>query len=335
MTTAEDVGRKAGVSVATVSRVFSQKGYVSRQTREAVLSAAEELGYFPNAIARGLKTQRSGFIAFIMPEVLDPYFFATLARGVEEVAAEHGFNLLIGNTNENPSREQSLVELMVANAVEGVIITPAGGSARSFKSLASRKIPTVFVDRTVPGFSADSVCSDDRKGAALLVEHLAQLGHKRIALINGHMNTSVARDRAAGFREAMERLGLDYQDQLVSSGLWTIESAESRMTSLLGSRENFTAVVGANLYMSIGVLRSLRQLGRSVPGDLSLVSFNDLELAAEIDPFLTVLSHPIQTMGRVAMNLLTERINGRYQGTPRALLLSPQLIVRQSTGAVP
>jgi LacI family transcriptional regulator len=333
MVTVADVARVSGVSTSTVSRVLSKRGYASPATREAVFSAAKRLGYVPNAIARGLKTQRSGFIAFIMPESLDPFFFSTLARGVEDVANENGFQILLGNNDENQIKDRNYIDLMVANAIEGMILTPTINSERTYKVLNERGIPAVLVDRVVPGFRADTVRSDDALGARLLVGHLAGLGHRRIALVNGHLQTSVAVDRDAGFREAMQRFSLPVEEDLISAGPWFIEDAERRADAILANPQPPTAIVAANLNMAIGALRSLRRHQRRVPEDVALVSFNDLELAAEIDPFLTVLSQPIESMGRIAMGLLLERINQRYLGEPRDVVLSPKLVVRRSCGA--
>jgi LacI family transcriptional regulator len=333
MVTVTDVAKKAGVSTSTVSRVMSRSGYASLETRDAVFAAAKELGYVPNAIARGLKTQKSGFIAFIMPEILDAFFFTALARGVEEVANQNKFQILLGNNNEDQEKERQYVELMVANAIEGVIMTPSANySRRTYKVLEEQRIPTVLVDRTVTGFRADTVRSDDIGGAKLLVDHLVELGHQRIAFVNGNRHTSVAVDRGEGFTRAMAAAGLRADERLMSWGPWFIEDAERRVDALITSRHRFTAVVAANLYMAIGTLRALRKRQIRVPEDVSLVSFNDHDVAAELSPFLTALSQPIYSMGRIGMGLLLERIRGAYSGDPRDVVLSPTLVMRRSSG---
>ena len=331
---AKDVGRLAGVSTATVSRVLSKRGYVSATTRAAVLSASEELGYVPNAVARSLKTQRSGFIAFIVPEIIND-FYTTLSRGVEDVANASGFHIMLGNTDEKTSKEKSYIELMVANAVEGLIIAPSSTSSKSYRLLAERNIPTVLVDRIVKGFSSDTVRSDDRKGAELLTNHLLGLGHRRIALINGHPETSVAIDRDAGYRATLAKAGIDYDPALVSWGPWFTDDADRRVGAMLSGGVAFTAVIGANIFMTVGAIRALRRQNLRIPDDVALVSFNDLDLAAEIDPFLTVLSQPIYTMGRIAMGLLIDRIQQKGGGPVRDVVLSPSLVVRRSCGTPP
>lgn len=327
-----DVGRLAGVSTATVSRVLSNRGYVSVTTRAAVLSAAEELGYVPNAVARSLKTQRSGLIAFIVPEITND-FYTTLSRGVEDVANASGYHIMLGNTDEKTSKERSYIELMVGNAVEGMIIAPSSTSSKSYRLLAERNIPTVLVDRVVKGFVSDTVRSDDRKGAELLTEHLLSLGHRRIAFINGHPETSVAIDRDAGYRATLAKAGVAYDPDLVSWGQWSTEDAEVRTEAILAKGLNLSAVIGANIFMTIGAIRVLRRRKLNVPNDVALVSFNDLDLAAEIDPFLTVLSQPIYTMGRIAMGLLVDQIQQRGAAPVRDVVLSPSLVIRRSCGA--
>jgi len=219
-----------------------------------------------------------------------------------------------------------------AEATE-IIMTPSVHASRGYKQLADRGTPTVIVDRAAPGFDSDTVRSDDRYGAELLVEHLAGLGHERIALVNGHIATSVAADRDAGFRAAMKRAGLQVDDRLISHGTWFIEDAERRVDELLArERRDFSAIIATNLYMTIGSMRALRRHRVRVPEDIALVSFNDLDLAAEIDPFLTALQQPIYNMGRMAMTLLLDRIQKRYAGKSRHIQERPTLTVRRSCG---
>jgi LacI family transcriptional regulator len=329
--TIHDVAKRAGVSVATVSRVISGRGYVSPASRQQVLAAADELAYVPNGMARGLKTQRSGLIALLVPEIVNS-FYTTISRGVEDVANANGLQVILGNTDESVAKETAYVELMVSTRVEGVIVAPAGRSAKSLKPLLATAVPTVLVDRSLKDFPADVVRGDGLGGAQTLTQHLLRLGHQRIALINGHLHTSVARDREAGYRKALSDAGLEIDGSLISSGTWFIDDAEERAAAILATPNPPTAIVATNNFMAIGALRALRKRGLSSPTDVALVSFDDIEDAAEIDPFLTALSQPAYTMGTLAMQLLLERINGTFRGTPREIILSPQLLVRRSCG---
>lgn len=332
MTTVRDVAQRAGVSPATVSRVVSNRGYVSSRTRAQVLRAVDDLEYVPNAMARGLKTQRSGLIALLIPEIVNS-FYTTIARGVEDVANANTLHVIVGNTDENAGKEKAYVELMVANHVDGVIVAPASKSARQLTPLLTKKVPTVLIDRTVDGFPADVVRGDNVEGALTLTRHLLALDHRRIAFVNGDLETSVARQREAGFRHALGDAGIGIDNRLISAGTWFIEDAEVRVAHILDGEPRFTAIFAANNFMAIGALRALRARGRRVPEDMALVCIDDIEVAAEIDPFLTVMAQPAYTMGTLAMQLLLERIGGAYHGPTRDIVLTPRLLIRRSCGS--
>lgn len=331
MATIRDVARQAGLSVATVSRVMSGRGYVSPSSRERVLQAAEALAYVPNGLARGLKTRRSGLIALLVPEIVNS-FYTTVSRGVEDVANTNGQQVIVGNTDEDVGKERTYVDLMISSQVEGVIIAPAGNSRDALQTLCAAAIPTVLIDRAFPGFPADTVRGDSIYGAKLLTRHLLAKGHRRIALINGHLDTAVAREREAGFREALYDAGVDIDERLISSGTWFIADAEARTGDLLDQGLAPTAILATNSFMVIGVLRALRARGLRVPEDISLVCFDDFEWAAEIAPFLTALAQPAYEMGATAMRLLLERITGADDGPLHEIVLEPTLLVRRSCG---
>jgi LacI family transcriptional regulator len=330
--TIHDVAKRAGVSVATASRALSGHGYVSAASRERVVQAAADLAYVPNGMARGLKTQRSGLVALLVPEIVNS-FYTTLSRGVEDVANANGLQVILGNTDESVIKERTYVELMITTRVDGVMVAPAGRTAGHLESLLTAAVPTVLVDRTVDGFAVDVVRGDGIGGAESLTRHLIGLGHRRIALLNGHLDTSVARDRESGFRNALAAAGIALDERHVSAGAWFIDDAEIRAGAILDAPDPPTAIVAANNFMAIGALRAFRKRGLRVPDDVALVSFDDIEDAAEIDPFLTALSQPAYTMGTIAMQLLLERIAGSFTGAPRDIVLSPRLLVRRSCGA--
>jgi LacI family transcriptional regulator len=199
--------------------------------------------------------------------------------------------------------------------------------------LLANSVPTVLVDRSVPGFPADVVCGDSITGAQTLTRHLLALGHRRIALINGHRDTSVARDREAGFRTALVEAQVEIDERLISSGTWFIDDAEARTGAILDEDTPPTAILAGNNFMAIGALRSMRRRGRRVPQDVALACFDDIPDAAEVDPFLTALAQPAYTMGTLAMQLLLERISGTFRDSPREIALSSHLLIRRSCGA--
>jgi LacI family transcriptional regulator len=331
--TIHDVARRAGVSATTVSRVISNNGYASASVRARVEQAAEELGYVPNGLARGLKTRRSGLVSLLIPEIVNS-FYTTIVRGVEDVANQHGRQVIIGNTDENVEKEKAYVDVVIGSRSEGVIVAPAGRSSRNLKRLLDHQVPTVLIDRPVAGFPADVVQGDNVGGAIELTNHLLALGHRRIAFVNGDLDTSTARQRETGFRKALEAAECEIDDQLMSSGTWFIDDAEARVLHMLNSNVSFTAIFAANNFMAIGALRALRRSGRKVPDDVAVVCFDEIEVAAEIDPFLTVMAQPAYRMGKLAMQLLLDRMEGKAQSPPQDVILPPRLLVRRSCGAL-
>jgi LacI family transcriptional regulator len=332
LATIRDVARHAGVSTATVSRVISNNGYVSAAARRRVERAIKELAYVPNALARGLKTQRSGLIALLIPEIVNS-FYTTVCRGVEDVANGAGLQVIVGNTDEDLAKERAYVDLMSASQVEGFVIASAGLSIQSLRPLLNKAIPTVLIDRRVDGFPGDIVRGDSETATLHLTEHLLALGHQHIAFVNGNLETSVARERDEGFRRALTSAGLPVVGDVITAGTWFIDDAENRVNALLDQEPSFTAIVAANNFMAIGALRALRRHGLQVPDDIAVVCVDDVEVAAEIDPFLTVMAQPAYTMGTLAMRLLLERIKGTFKGEPREVVLAPRLLVRRSCGS--
>jgi LacI family transcriptional regulator len=330
--TIHDVARQAGLSVATASRALSGRGYVSERSKARVLAAVASLGYVPNGLARSLKTQRSGLVALLVPEIMNS-FYTTLSRGVEDVANAHGLQVILGNTDESLAKERAYVDLMTSTRVEGVILAPAGDSRETLGVLATQSVPTVLVDRTVPGYSGDLVRGDSIAGAHDLTRHLLILGHRHIALINGHPDTSAAQERATGFRMALTEAHILVVERSISFGTWFVDDAAVRTGEILDGPAPPTAILAANTFMAIGALRALRQRGLHVPEQVALACFDDIEDAAEIEPFLTALAQPAYTMGEVAMRFLLGRISGEYDGAGREVVLPPALLVRRSCGS--
>jgi LacI family transcriptional regulator len=333
LTSIRDVSKRAGVSIATVSRVMSTTGYVSEGARTAVLRAAEELHYIPSFFARGLKTKKSGLVALLIPQIVSTYFVYA-ARGIADAANRNGYQLIICNTDDSLDKQESYVSLLIGSSVDGIIIASVNRSPKPLQPLLQRNIPVVLMDRLIDDFPADIVRGDSFNGMRILTQHLLELGHTRIALVNGDMETYPARDRLKGFQSILAERRVLFDERLVSDGVWQVESAEHRVDELIDSQTEFSAIIGANSAMSVGAMRSLRKHGLRVPNDRALAGFDDVELASDLDPFLTVLTQPAHTMGTFAMNMLLERMGDQYSGPPRDVVLAPWLVVRRSSGVI-
>lgn len=334
MSTIGDVARRAGVSAMTVSRVINNSGYISQETRERVEQAIAELGYVPNALARSLRFKRTKTLALILTDITNP-FFTTIARGVEDVASEHGFSVIFCNTDESEEDEANYLNVLVQKQVDGVLLVPARSSPDSAAFLRDRGIPFVVLDRHIPDAAVDTVRGDSEGGAYEMVRHLLRLGHRRIAVISGPQAVSTAADRVAGYRRALIEAGLEPDPALIHYGQFTQDSGYRMAQAVLAVSPPPTALLTGNNFIAVGALRALREAGLRVPDDLSLTTFDDLPAAMIVDPFLTVVTQPAYEMGRRATALLLDRLAERGPAQPQEIVLPAELIVRASSGPPP
>jgi LacI family transcriptional regulator len=330
--TIRDVAQRAGVSAMTVSRVINGSPSVRPETQAAVEAAIAELRYVPNSLARGLTSHRSGTIGLVVPDLGDP-FFTLVLRGAEQVARAAGYRVIVCNTNSDLEIEAGYIDDLIARQMEGVILAPVDDrSSAVIERMDGRPIPHVLLDRSIPGVAADIVQGDSVGGARLLVEHLLAAGHRRIGHITEPQTVSTARDRHRGYREALEAHGIAYDPALVVEGSGaTIAGARDATGELLGRGDPPTAIFAVNNLAAVGVVLAVRAAGLSVPGDVAVACFDDIELAAYLCPFLTVMAQPATSYGTLATELLLQRIQGTALGEPQSIILPGKLIVREST----
>jgi LacI family transcriptional regulator len=331
--TIKDVARLSGVSPMTVSRVINQSLRVSPVTRSRVEQAIAELGYVPSRLARGLSRQKTGTIALIVPDVANP-FFTLIVRGAEDVARRAGYRVLLCDTRFDLTLEAEVIEEMIAHRVEGIVIAPVSDASRNqLKRLARFGVPFVLIDRTVPGVDCDVVLGESIAGARSLVEHLIGLGHHRIGMIVEDENVSTARERRAGYVEALERAGIELDPALVVHAAADPRGGAVGMTKLLQLAERPTGVFTVNNLVALGAIEAVRAAGLEVPDDVALVCYDDIEYASRLYPFLTVMLQPAETFGTLGTQLLFERIAGRPLDRTRKVVLPADFVVRESCGA--
>ncbi len=280
MSRISEVADRAGVSAMTVSRVVNNSGYVSAATRQRVEQAIAQLGYVPNALARQLRSKRTTMLALVVSDISNP-FFTTIARGVEDAASARGFAVMFCNTDESSDEEARYLRLLVERQVDGVLLVPAENAAASLRLLRTHQIPVVVLDRRVSR-RVDNVRCDSEAGAYALARHLIELGHRRIAVLTGRRGISTSVDRVAGVRRALGEVGLALDESLVRYGGFNFGSAnlaDGRHMAeevLAASDDPPTAIFAANNFIAFGAVRALRELGLSVPEDISVVAFDDL-----------------------------------------------------------
>lgn len=314
--TIRDVARAAGVSSATASRVLSGNPATSAASRERVTAAAAELGFSPNAQARSLRSTRTDSIALLISDVRNPYF-ADLAHAVEQAARARGLVTFIGNANEDPAQQDEFLDAMMSRRVDGVLLVPqglAGGdgtrASPAVERLLTRDIPTVLVDRSLPGVAAPQVTAESAAAVHDAVASLAAHGHRRIAFIGGPEHTSTAAERYGCFRAAVADHGLDADEALHFHGDFRTASGAEGARWLLGLETRPSAVVVADSPMAIGALAVWREAGVRIGADLSVITFDDIEAFALHDPPLATISHDLTAMGTGAVDALATLMAG-------------------------
>jgi LacI family transcriptional regulator len=332
MANIHDVAQLAGVSIATVSRMLAGENI---RNRTAVEDAIAELGYRPNASARGLRLGRHHTIAVIVPDISNPYF-ATLVRGIEERVLTQGFRIIVASSDEQFTAETEVLGGLI-DAVDAVAIVPAEASERTHKMLAELGKPVVLIDRTVgesPEF--DVVNVDNAKGARLAAEHLLSLGHRRIGIISGRQETLPGQVRHTAFLEALSSAGVEIKAEDVKIGEFTRAFGQRAARELIAEGTGITALFVGNNTMAQGALLSLHAAGVSIPGQLSFICFDDFDLAELLPAPVTVISRPAIAEGHAAADLLLARIEQAGSGGQRPFrhkVLPVKLIVRQSCSA--
>jgi LacI family transcriptional regulator len=329
--TLREVARLAGVHPGTVSRALNPetRELVNSETIRRVIQAAEELGYRPNPIARGLKTNRSYTIGVLIPDIQNP-LFPPIVRGIEDRLDDDGYTALIANTENEPERERTSIEALRARQVDGFITATARSDHAMLDELVVLEIPLVLVNRRLEDRSLPSATADDRAGMLLAVRHLIDLGHRRIAHIAGPQDLSTGHARHAGFLEAMR--GARLEPELVRAADAFTEAEGARICAeLLDSGRPFTAIAAGNDLLALGCYDVFAERGIACPAEISVVGFNDMPFAARFNPPLTSVRIPHYEVGMVAAELLLERIQ-RPGAEPRELQLDPELVVRDSSG---
>jgi LacI family transcriptional regulator len=337
--TLKDVARLAEVDPSTVSRVLrgDPSQAVRPETRERILTAAGSLRYRPNALARGLRTRRTDTIGLVIPS-LENLGFSEVTHGIQAAAAAAGKLVVVVEAeallgSDEASVEEAYSRLITDGRVDGLIVAFATVDDHHVAQLAERGTPLVLVNRRTAGIHG-SVVVDDERGSDLAVQHLAALGHTRIGYVGIAAETDTARRRERGFREAMARAGLDVRESWLAVGSPTISGGRRAMAALADAgHDRPTGLFVASLLGAIGVLAELRDGGVAVPGDISVIAFNDHELAAHLDPPLTTVRMPNFRMGEEAVRLLLEAIDGQPR-RDEVIDDTPQVVVRGSTAAV-
>jgi LacI family transcriptional regulator len=331
MVTIYDVARDAGVSPATVSRVLNGNQEVSKDLAERVRASVSALGYRRNSLARSLRRQSTTVWGLIISDIENP-FFTSVARGIEDVAHQSGFSVVLCNSDEDLEKEARYLELVVEERMAGAIIAPASESDTDIGPLVQRKMPVVALDRQLSRFAVDTALVDNAQGAEQATTHLLDVGAKRPACVTGPERTTTGSERLEGFQRALAQAGRASDPDYVRRSNFREDGGYTSTCQLLELHEPPDALFVANNLMALGALRALREYGAMVPRDVTFVCFDELPWAGLIHPSVTTVSQPTHALGRAAAELLLSRTR-EYAGPPKEIMLPPTLKVRESSQA--
>lgn len=332
MATIKDVAALAGISYTTVSHVLNKTRPVSEQVRLKVEAAIVELDYVPSAVARSLRARSTATIGLLVPNSVNPYF-AELARGIEDGCERNGYCVILCNSDDDPQKQRSYLRLLLEKRIDGLIVASVGEDRDLLDSLACVRTPMVIVDRALEGVSADLVRIDHEHGAYLATRHLLELGHTDIACIGGPTDTGVGQLRLAGFHRAMAEARVPVDPCRLLQCDFTSEGGYQAAARLLGGLPP-TAIFAGNDMIGFGVLRAAAERNFSVPGQLSVIGFDDIQLSRYVYPALTTVGQSIRELGESAAEVLLLRI-ASPQRQAEQRIVAPKIVLRESTGSRP
>ena len=334
------IAELAGVSTTTVHRALTGKQEISAETRAKVLVVAEEVGYRPSLVARTLATGRSATVGIVMPG-LHGSFYSEITQGTEAAAAQQEYSVLLGFSQDSWEKEREQIEVFLEKSVEGLIVFPCTPEENRefFRSLHDEGIPLVFVARSVPGVKADLVAADNVRGGYLAGSHLAKLGRKKIVFLAGmprKIQGTSRQGRIEGCNQALAAAGIAPCELLCSpAGTGNDEDryGYAAVTEYLKAGNSFDGLFARNDLLACGAMAAGHDWGLSVPEDVSIIGFDDQDIAAYLRPALTTIRQPMRQIGERAVELLLRRIEGGEESLPgQEVLLQPELVVRGSCG---
>jgi|SRR5699024_10391180 len=329
--TIKDVAELARVSVGTASKVINKKGNVSAGSQLKVDKAIKQLRYSPNEIARGLRSSSTKIIALLLADYTNP-FQMMLAKGIESITYDNGYQIIISSTRENSDIEKQYLSMLYKQRVDGVIICTTGKANNAIKRIMNSKTPIVLVDRPIYEFPIDIVADNSEIGTRLLVEHLLDLNHERIGIIHGNKQTIHGELRMKGFLKALHKNDVEESNNLQYDGNFAYEDGVKAVRKFSNLSSPPTAVISSNNNMTAGLMHECNRLGINIPNDLSVVSYGNLEYSWDlIKPRITYVSQSPFNIGEIAAKLIFKRLHKEKINQQIHRFLTPEIKIREST----
>jgi LacI family transcriptional regulator len=328
--TLKDIAKEAGVSTTTVSRALNNKDDIKPPTKEKILKIVKQMGYTPNAVARGLKIKRTETIGVVIADISDP-FFAPIVKGIEKAARQEGYHLILCDTDENYETEREALKTLIEKRVDGLLITPTQTGYHDIVELKKKKIPFVLLGRHFDFelLETDYVCTDDVKGALSATTYLIERGHRRILFINGPNYICSAKERLAGYKRALLEAGVEIDESLIREGGIKMEDGYRIMKEELEKASRFTAVFAYSDFVALGVIRALKEARLEIPRDLAVVGYDDIDVTSFLEVPLTTVRIPKYELGVEGFKLLKKKMAGEVD-SPKKVIFSTELVVRKS-----
>lgn len=331
MATMKDVARLAGVSISTVSRVINNTLPVEDETRVRVEDAIRKIDFRPNLLARGLRSKSGNLIGLIVPEIIHESF-AFFVNFTEASVEQHGFNLIIGNTNNDPDKEELFVRNFIRRHVDGVIFSRVSDQSRIFRIIEESQVPFVIIDRSMQREDVPTVVMDNYGAGVMAAEHLMELGHRDLACITGPMNIAIVRERFSGFRDTVVAKGGRLHDADVLEGDFKFDGGKRAAAVLLRRRNEFTAIWAQNDLMAIGAMQEFIRHGVKVPEKMSILGLDNVTASWMVAPALTTIAQPFAAMCESAVEMIL-RLRAKETITEWRVAHAPQMVIRETTAA--
>jgi LacI family transcriptional regulator len=332
MANVKQIAKKCGVSVATISRVINHPESVLPETRERIIAIMNELNYVPNEQARSLTLNRTNTIALLIPNILNP-LYPQIAKGVEDISHQKGYNLLLCNTEQNVLKEQNYIDMLIKRKVDGLILTSSLLNKEYIEKIRLHKIPLVFIGQNIDNVSANMVFTDYELGAYQAITHFLEIGYKRIAFITAPINQLESIEKQKGYEKALKEYSIPIDNRYIIEGDNEVEGGYFAAKKLLLLNPVPEAIFACNDLMAIGAIDAIKNEGMKIPQDIAIIGFDDIKMASLVEPKLTTVSQPVYKMGLISARLLFDSIeNKEEEGYYQKIYLEPKLKIRKSCG---
>ena len=327
--TINNVAKQVGVSIKTVSRVINDSPEVADETRKRILEVIKALNYRPNGLARGLVTKRTKALGVVVSDITNPYI-PELVRGIADFASERGYNIVLSNTDGIREKEIEYVDVLLERRVDGLIFTSVRLESQEVINLQNEGFPLVLVNRQIYGTKTNYVIVNSKIGARLAVEHLIELGHKRVGHIAGPIDISAGVERLETYKKTLKVHDIRVDEELIRIGNLQQDGGFNICKELLGIKEPPSAIFCANDFMALGALEYISSIGLKVPDDVSIIGFDDIKFASLPGIELTTIKVPKYEMGYLSAKMLIDEIEGKRKSI-KQVVLKPELVIRKTT----